>query len=208
MLAALLAGLGLGFLVAAQVGPIWLLCARSSIRYGASIGISIGAGAALVDLAYACLGALGAASLVTIDWLRPVLGLLGAAVLIVIGSRTLWSAFRIRSGAEDDSEVATPRAAFLTGLAATASNPLTIASWAAVFSAATVGKLTATAPTTIALLLGVVVGSMSWFTLLSTGFGLLRHRASDRALQAVDIVSGTGVLAFGVVLGWRTVRNS
>jgi putative LysE/RhtB family amino acid efflux pump len=63
-------------------------------------------------------------------------GLLGAAVLATLGARTLSSAFRIRMGGEARDELATPRAAFVTALAATASNPLTVASWAAVFAAA------------------------------------------------------------------------
>ena len=46
------------------------------------------------------------------------------------------SAFRVRLGGESLDEVASPRRAFATALAATASNPLTIASWAAIFAAA------------------------------------------------------------------------
>jgi threonine/homoserine/homoserine lactone efflux protein len=64
------------------------------------------------------------------------LGLAGAAVLALLGLRTLWSAFRVRLGGESADEVATPGRAFLTALAATASNPTTILSWAAVFAAA------------------------------------------------------------------------
>lgn len=208
MLTALLVGLGLGFLVAAQVGPIWLLCARSALRHGPRVGLAIGAGAATVDLAYATLGALGAASLVTIDWLRPILGLLGAAVLMWIGAKTLWSALRVRQGGEDATEVDTPRAAFLTAVAATASNPLTIASWAAIFSAATVGDVTGTPATTLALLVGVTVGSMSWFAALSIVLGMLRHRVGEHGLRVVDGVSGAGVMAFGAVLGWRALHAS
>jgi len=57
-------------------------------------------------------------------------------VLVYLGSRTLLAAFRVRAGLEAAEEVASPRRAFLTALGATASNPLTIASWAAVFAAA------------------------------------------------------------------------
>ena len=48
MTGALAAGLGLGFVTAAQVGPIWLLCLRSTLRGGFRIGVAIGAGAAVV----------------------------------------------------------------------------------------------------------------------------------------------------------------
>lgn len=43
MTAALTTGLGLGFLVAAQVGPVWLLCVRSVLRGRVAAGLAIGA---------------------------------------------------------------------------------------------------------------------------------------------------------------------
>ena len=75
---ALLAGLGAGFLVAAQVGPIWLLCARSVLRHGWHVGAAIGAGAALIDVTYASLGVAGTARLLDLAGLRVILGLVGA----------------------------------------------------------------------------------------------------------------------------------
>jgi threonine/homoserine/homoserine lactone efflux protein len=206
---ALVTGLGLGFLVAAQVGPIWLLCARSSLRYGARSGLAIGAGAALVDFSYAVLGVLGAAQLVRITPVRIVLGLLGAAFLCWLGARTLWQATRVRVGAEAEGEVLAPGAAFRTSVIATASNPLTIASWAAIFSAATVGHVADGTPRAAALLVGVGVGSLLWFTALSTLTGtLLRRRVSARTLKITDVLSGSGIIGFGALLGWRTLHNA
>src|SRR3954453_22949265 len=105
MFPALVTGLGLGLFVAAQVGPIWLLCARSSLRYGARSGLAIGAGAATVDFAYACLGVAGAASLVRISAARLTLGLIGAGFLVFLGARTVWHAARVRHGGEAEGEV-------------------------------------------------------------------------------------------------------
>ena len=121
----LLAGFALGFIVGAQVGPIWLLCARTSLRSGLTAGLAVGAGAAVVDFCYACLGVAGAAGLLRVSGLRLTLGLAGAATLVVMGGRTLASAFRVRLGAETQDEVAAPLAALKTSFAATASNPLT-----------------------------------------------------------------------------------
>ena len=120
---ALLVGFGLGFLVALQLGPMSLFLIRSTLRRGWAVGLAIGAGIALVDALYAAAGAAGAAPLLAIGPLRLVLGLVGAAVLIVLGVRTPARAFRVRHGLEVPSEVADPRRAFLTSLAATASNP-------------------------------------------------------------------------------------
>jgi len=205
--AALLAGLGLGFLVGAQVGPIWLLCARSSLRHGARVGLGIGAGAAIVDLVYAALGVAGAASLLAATGLRVAFGLLGAAVLILLGARTLWSAFRVRSGFEAEAEVATPWTAFRTGLAATASNPMTIASWAAIFAAASAASLASTAAAAALLVLGVGIGSMAWFAILSIGMALIRRRVPERGLRVADAAAGAGLIGFGAVLGYGSLQH-
>ena len=137
MSAAFITGLGFGALVAAQIGPISLLLIRSVVRGGrVTVGIAIGAGAAVVDTGYAALGIAGAGPVLVHSGFRPILGILGAAVIAVLGFRTLWSAFRVRTGGEMEAEVRSPRRAFLTSLAATASNPTTIGSWAAIFAAA------------------------------------------------------------------------
>src|SRR5262245_50501163 len=131
MAAAFAAGFGLGFVVAAQIGPISLLCIRSVLRGRVAVGVAIGLGAAVIDALCAALGATGASALLQVDAVRLTLGIVGACVLAVIGVWTLHSAFRVRLGGESDAEVASPRRAFLTSPGATASNPLTIASWAA-----------------------------------------------------------------------------
>lgn len=204
----LAAGFVLGFVVGAQVGPIWLLCARTSLRSGVAAGLAVGAGAAIVDFCYACLGVAGAAGLLRITGLRVGLGLVGAAVLMVMGGRTLWSAWRVRLGAETDDEVATPWAALRTSLAATASNPLTIASWGAVFAAASTAQFTSTPTSTVELLVGVGVGSMAWFTVLAVGLRLAGRRLGERGLRLVDAAAGIGLIGFGALLAVRTVQEA
>jgi putative LysE/RhtB family amino acid efflux pump len=200
---ALVVGFGLGFLVAAQLGPISLLAIRSTLRNGVLVGVAIACGVAVVDTLYAAAGAAGAAGLLAIEPLRLAFGLLGAVVLAVLGARTLWSAFRIRMGGESSEELATPRAAFVTALAATASNPLTIASWAAVFAAAS----TAGAGGGAALLAGVGLGSLTMMSLLAGGVSVARRWVGPRLLRTVDGVAGAGVLGFGALLAYRTLRD-
>ncbi|MDQ6919594.1 MAG: LysE family translocator [Candidatus Dormibacteraeota bacterium] len=207
MTVSLLAGLGLGFLVGAQVGPIWLLCARSSLRHGARVGLGIGAGAAIVDLLYAALGVAGAASLLAATGFRIAFGLLGAAVLMMLGARTLWSAFRIRAGGEADAEVASTWVAFQTGLGATASNPMTIASWGAIFAAASAASLASTVGSAVLLVLGVGLGSMAWFAILSFAMAILRRRVPERGLRVADGVAGVGLIGFGAALGYESVQH-
>jgi putative LysE/RhtB family amino acid efflux pump len=203
---ALLAGFALGAAVAAQLGPMSLFAIRTTLRSGVAVGLAIGAGVAAIDTLYAAAGALGAAGVLTLAPLRLAAGVLGVAVLTVLGVRTLWSAFRVRLGGEVQEEVASPRRAFVTALGATASNPLTIASWAAVFAAASTAGAAAHGGSLL-LLAGVGLGSMSWMTLLAAGVASARRLVGDRLLRAVDVLAGAGLLAFAATLGVRTLRE-
>jgi putative LysE/RhtB family amino acid efflux pump len=210
-MSSLVVGFGLGLFVGAQPGPVSLLCVRSVLRGAFTSGIAIGAGAAFIDLLYAGLGLAGAASLLEAEALRVAFGITGALVLGLIGARTLWAAFRVRLGGELDEEVASPRRAFATAVAATASNPLTIATWAAIFTAASAAAVgdAATSVSGAGLMLGgVALGTLTAFTLLSLLVAAVRDRFGPRLLTTVDVVAGAGLLGFAGLLGWRAVNES
>jgi len=204
---ALLAGFGAGFMVSMQLGPLSLFLIRSTLRGTVGIGLAIGAGIAIVDALYAAAGAAGAAPALSIDSVRTVFGLVGAVVLVALGARTLWSAFRVRLGAETEAEVASPRRAFATSVAATASNPLTIASWAAVFAAASTAGIASNTDSAVAFVGGVGLGSMAWVTLLALGVSAARARVGPRLLRTLDAAAGSAIVAFGGLLAWRTLRE-
>jgi putative LysE/RhtB family amino acid efflux pump len=174
------------------------------LRGSLACGIAIGLGAATIDAAYAAAGSLGAARLLDVDALRVAVGAIGCAVIAWFGIRTLWSAFRVRLGGESTEEVASAGRAFMTSLAATASNPSTILSWAAVFAAVSPGG----GSDTVLLIAGVGCGTATWFTSLSLGLALARKRVGDRVLAAIDMGSGIGLLAFAGVLGFRTAHDA
>lgn len=204
--AALSSGLALGFLVAAQVGPIWLLCARTALRHGLAGGLAVGLGAALVDTAYACLGVAGMARLLELPRLSVGLGLAGAAALLVIGARTLWSAWRPRPAEGLDTPGLTTPRAFRLSLVATASNPLTIATWAAIFAATAAAGVARSIPAVAAFLAGVGAGSMTWFAILSAGMTVLGRHLGAPALRVADLVAGGGLVGFALLLGWRSLQ--
>jgi putative LysE/RhtB family amino acid efflux pump len=199
-----LIGFGLGFLVALQLGPMSLLLIRSTLRDGVRVGLAIGAGVAVIDAVYAALGAAGAASLLTIGPLRLVLGAIGTAVLVWIGIRTLMAAVRVRAGLEGPDDVGDPRRAFRTSLGATASNPLTIASWAGIFAAASTGTDAAAVP----LVVGVALGSLTWVSALACGVAVARRAVGPRAVVVADGIAGLGLLGFAGALGYRTLHDS
>jgi putative LysE/RhtB family amino acid efflux pump len=200
-------GYGLGLFVAAQIGPVSLLIVRSVVRGNFRIGFAMATAVALVDLGYAALGLAGVGRLLEEnDAVRLTFGFVGAAVLVALGLRTMWIGFRARFGLETAEEVGTPRRAFATAFAATALNPLTIALWTAAASAAVSGGSRSSAGT-VALLAGVGLGTLSWYTAFAGAIALTRQRIGPRLLAAIDIGAGAGILGFGAYLGLRTARS-
>jgi threonine/homoserine/homoserine lactone efflux protein len=196
--------------LAAQVGPVTLLIVRSVLRGGRAIavGLAMAGAVAFVDVLYGTLGLAGVGRLLEGGALRLVLGLVSAAILVAIGVRTVWIGFRARLGLEGVDDVVAPRRAFLTAFAATALNPLTIALWTVSFPAAAPGAARGSAGHAVELLLGVAVGTLTWYGGFSTAVALARRRVGDRLVRAVDTVTGLGLVGFGGVLAYRAVRDS
>ena len=59
-----------------------------------------------------------------------------------------------------------------------------------------------------AMLAGIGVGSFAWFSILSLSMTALRRRIGQRGLRAADTLAGLGLLGFGGLLGWRTLRTT
>ena len=207
MLVALAAGLALGFTVGSQPGPMSLFLVRSTLRGSWRTGLAIGAGIAVIDVMYAGIAAAGLAPVLGTVAVRIVLGVLGSAVLLVLGLRTLWSAFRVRAGGEWDEEVRTPKRAFVTSLGATATNPLTIALWTGGFAAAGAAAHVHSGPRAVALLCGIGLGSLAWFTILSSAVTFSRRWLRPPVLGGVDACAGLALTGFGALLGYRAVTD-
>jgi putative LysE/RhtB family amino acid efflux pump len=203
------AGLGIGLVLAAQVGPVTLLIVRSVLRGGRAfaVGLAMACAVAAIDLAYATLGLAGVGRLTNGGAVRVSLAFASAAILIAIGLRTAWIGFQARVGLERPEDTVAPGRAFLTAVAATALNPLTIALWTVSFPAAapdaTTGSVGAAAP----FLLGVGLGTLSWYAGFSTAVALTRRRVGERLLRVVDVATGCGLVGFGTLLGVRAVRD-
>jgi putative LysE/RhtB family amino acid efflux pump len=207
VIVAVAAGLGLGFTVGAQPGPMSLFLVRATLRGSLRTGLAIGAGIAVIDVLYAGVAAAGLAPILGSPAVRIALGLVGSAVLLALGLRTLWSAFRVRAGGEGEDEVRTPRRAFVTSLGATATNPLTIALWTGGFAAAGAAAHVHSGPAAVALLVGIGLGSLLWFTILSSAVSFGRRWLGPPLLRGVDACAGVGLSAFGGLLGYRALTD-
>jgi putative LysE/RhtB family amino acid efflux pump len=191
-------GFGLGFFVALQLGPMSLFLVRSTLRGGLPAGLGVGAGIATVDGLYAAAGAAGATAVLQIDSVQTALGLLGAAAIAWLGVRSIKAA-RSATVEGDGRAAASAWPAFRMSLTATAANPMTILSWAAIFSAVP----TDTNP--VLLVVGVFLGSLAWVSALALGVAAVRRAVSVRGVQLADLVAGVGLLGFAAALAWHTL---
>jgi putative LysE/RhtB family amino acid efflux pump len=126
---------------------------------------------------------------------------------LFLGLRTLWSAFRVRAGGEWDDEVRTPRRAFVTSLGATATNPLTIALWTGGFAAAGAAAHVHSGAPAAALLLGIGLGSLAWFTVLSSAASFSRRWLRPTVMRGIDVCAGVALTGFGAALGYRAITD-
>ena len=141
------------------------------------------------------------------DAAQIALGVTSAVILVAIGIRTAWIGFRARLGLEAPEDVVEPGHAFVTAVAATALNPLTIALWAVSFPALAPGSAASSTGDAAVLLAGVGVGTLLWYGGLSTAVALTRRRFGPRLVAAVDVGAGAGLIAFGSLLAYRTVDD-
>lgn len=201
----LASGFGAGFLIAAQVGPIWLLCFRNGIRFGFPAAFGIGLGAALIDTAYCVLGALGAAVLLSAQSTQRVISIVGALVISWIGIKTIVTHRKTIDAGIDETAVKTPSfgSALRLSLLATASNPLTIISWVALLSAAS--TFIAATSGKIGFAFGVGGGSFLFFLTLSLVASYMGRRLSALWVRRIDQISAYLFLIFALLLVYRAL---
>jgi threonine/homoserine/homoserine lactone efflux protein len=185
-------GLLFGFLLAATVGPMWVLCFRRTVEHGALAGFVAGMGIAVADGLY---GAVAAFGLTAISgfllehsfWI----GLVGGAFLLYLGTKILLS--RPESNASNSATNSLAQG-FLSTLGLTLANPPTILAFAAIFAG--LGLVASDYATAALVVLGVFLGSASWWILLAAGAGWLRGQIGPKLFRGINVVSGLSILGF------------
>lgn len=195
-----LQGLLIGFSIAAPVGPIGLLCIQLTLNRGGKYGIAAGLGAATADAFYGLVAGLGLTLISGFlldqqEWLR----LFGGLFLCYLGVKT----FR----AEPARETAVNQSkgifsVYLTVLALTLMNPITILAFTAIFAGLGLGSRDLSLAQTTLFVFTVFCGSALWWLLLTTLISLVRNRFQSRHLQWVNWGAGIVIFAFGIAALW------
>jgi len=189
----LLRGLVIGLSIAAPVGPIGVLCIRRTLADGRAVGFASGLGAATADMLFGCVAGFGLTFIsgVLLEqqlWLR----LIGGLFLCYLGVKTLLSRpAEVAATAQGKGLLG----AYTSTLFLTATNPLTIFAFAAIYAG--LGAAAGGYSAAITLVAGVFAGSALWWLLLSGGVSLFRAKFDARSLLWVNRISGVVIVGFG-----------
>jgi threonine/homoserine/homoserine lactone efflux protein len=194
-------GMLLGLSIAAPVGPMALLCLRTTLAHGFLPGLMSGMGVAAGDVFYASVAAFGLqAATAVLTGQSLWLAILGGAYLLWFGIGvirqplpTAAAAYGTRRGLHT----------FVTTFLLTLANPPTIMIFAAMFASLGLAEAQGGTATALAVVVGVGLGSAGWWLLFATVVDRMRGRLQGPVFLWVNRISGATLTAFGF---WALLR--
>lgn len=194
----------LGFLIAAPIGPVGLMCFERSIRMGFLAGIASGMGAALADGFYGAVAGFGIISIM--NFLKAnerAIAFGGCALLVGLGAYSLLHSQpkNMAPSLHANSKTGLSTINYtLQTFAITITNPATIISFIAAFTSVGVLQGTHDFVSASILVLGVFLGSFSWWLILCSGAIALRHHLSNKTVGYINRSMAIGLILFGFLL--------
>lgn len=190
--------LSLGFLMAAPVGPIAILCIRRTLAHGFLAGLVSGFGAATADAFYCLIAALGLTFVSTfLIEQQFYVTLLGTCFLVYLGIKTY------RTPPAQTAAHIHGRGwfgAYFSTLALTLSNPMTLFAFTALFASFGIAELESNVTNTLLIVTGVFLGSSLWWFILTNLVSLFRSKINAYTLGMINKVSGIIIVVFALVI--------
>ena len=197
-----LAGLGIGVLVAVPIGPVNVLVIQRAVQRGFWGGLAAGIGAVLGDGVLAALAAFSIAAISdAMTAYAGVIQFVGGVLLVVFGlalflaKPVMTTPLGHKSHILDHTGII-PQTFFLT-----ITNPGAILGMAALIGG--LGSLIGGLNTNLEALLlvaSVMGGSLMWWLGLSELIATIRHKLTENRLKLINRVAGLVLFSFGVAL--------
>lgn len=191
----LLKGICAGFSIAAPVGAIGCLCIQQTLQYGSRYGRAAGLGAATADMLYGLLVVVGAHAVKDLlQAYRMPLTIFGGLFLIYLGLKKLIAP----PATHCDASMSNKGIGYTYGMTflLTIVNPATIIDFIALFTGLTI-RVDRYMEGVI-FVVGVFIGSVSWWLLLSSVVALWAQRVSTDVLRYINYAAGLVIIAFGL----------
>lgn len=199
--------LGFGFIGAAPIGAVNIICIRRTLHYGPLNGFLSGIGAALGDGFFAVLVAFGLSGLAALIHENQVfLELVGAAILIGYAVFALLTTPPVQAieakGEQAEEETTGLISAVFSTFGLTVINPATLIFFTAV-GASAMGLMPSGSPIYVGaavFVAGVILGSTAWWAVI-VGITFFAHRQiGDRSIVIINRVTGVLIGLFGIAV--------
>ena len=195
----LLRGLAIGFTIAAPIGPVGILCVRRALSHGRIAGIAAALGAAFADCGFGAAIGLGIGSIHEIlAQYQSLLRIIGGLFLLVLG----WGLCRTtdKTGASAGNGGGSWVKDAVSSFVITITNPGTILGVIGVFAAlGPMDHLDGTGQRGL-FIGGIFLGSLLWWTILSSIAAAARSRISTTGLCRFEMLSGAVLMVFGGIV--------
>jgi threonine/homoserine/homoserine lactone efflux protein len=191
-----LQGLLIGFSISVPVGPVGVLVIRRTLAEGFPSGLMSGIGCATGMALYGSVIGFGltAISDLLLRYQRP-LAVGGGLFLVYLG-------YTIIRATPPDPDAQPQRnsllSAYTSTFALTIVSPAVILYFIAIFTGSDLLDRQRDYLTALILVLGVFLGALGWWLILSGAVSLLRARLGTRTLRWANALSGLAIAAFGV----------
>jgi len=197
----ILAGVFIGFILSAPVGPVNVLCVQRAIERGFFGGMAAGIGAMLGDglmSFFAAWGMSAVSHVVTQN--RSTIYIVGGVVLALFGLKLFMAEPKMievkeEMGSLSDHGWVIPQTFFLT-----ITNPGAILGVFAIFGSLSGALGIDTFPEAVEVTLAVVGGAFLWWFTLSSLIARVRHRITQQMLKRINQIAGLVLLGFAVVV--------
>lgn len=197
-----LAGLGIGLLMAAPIGPVNVLVIQRAVARGFWGGLAAGLGAVLGDGLLAALGAfsIAAVSDAMIAY-GNVIQLIGGLLLIGFGLALLLRRPVMVTAPQERSHLFDHTGIIPQTFILTVTNPGALLGMAAMIGGlgSVIGGL-GTNLEALILVAAVMGGSLLWWLGLSKLISTFRHKLTDKHLKLINRIAGLILFGFGTAL--------
>lgn len=199
-LSILFKGLIAGITIAVPLGPVNLICIQRTLNDGHMKGLVSGLGAALADTLYGFIAGFGLTIVTSFLFDNlPIVKLVGGIVVIALGVRILFVKPKVMRKIPEISTKSLWRA-FSSTFAITLTNPITIMVFIGIFASLGLGEHGTKMSSSLILIVGIFLGSLIWWVILSSVVNKIRHKFNPRLLHNMNRISGSGIVLFGLVL--------
>ncbi|MGL5682266.1 MAG: LysE family translocator [Marinifilaceae bacterium] len=194
-------GILIGLSVSIPLGPMGVLIIQKTLHRGALSGFIAGMGAACADLFYASVAAFGLGFVInTIKAHELFLQIVGGIFLIFVGLRIYFDNPLKQIKGKNRVTKTGLVGDFLSLFFLTASNPVAIVVFMAVFAGTSVFGDEPSIAKELMVLGGVLCGAMLWWYSLSTLVNIFRKKFRLRVLVRINKIAGMLVVALGFLV--------